>query len=166
MKFAVMGLVLMAGAAQADEAQMKAWQAQVRQVECSFAASMAKRDLAAFEQHLAGPTLFFGGGSQILEGKAAVVAAWKPFFDGPQAPFSWEPDQIAVVGDGSLGYSTGLVRDPKGELIGRFASVWRREAPGRWRIIIDRGVPLSEKDKAHPQPSGEGCRPDGERLPN
>ncbi len=62
-----------------------------------------------------------------------------------------------MVGDGSLGYSTGLVRDPKGELIGRFTSVWRQEAPGRWRIVIDRGVPLSDKDKAQPQSAGEGC---------
>ncbi len=157
MKAFAWGLALLAGGAMADEAQMKAWQAQVREAECGFAASMAKRDLPVFERHLAEPALFFGGGQQILEGRAAVMAAWKPFFEGAQAPFSWEPDQIALVGDGSLGYSTGLVRDPKGELIGRFASVWRQEAPGRWRIIIDRGVPLSDSDKAQPQPVGQGC---------
>lgn len=157
MKVMLWTLALLAGTAGADEAQMKAWQAQVREVECSFAASMAQRDLAAFERHLAEPALFFNG-PQGLQGKPAVVTAWKPFFDGPDAPFSWEPDQVSVVGDGSLGYSTGLVRSPKGDLIGRFASVWRQEAPGRWRIIIDRGVPLSEKDKAQPLPAGEGCK--------
>ena len=161
MKTLVCGLALLAGGACADEVQMKTWQAQVRQAECGFAASMAQRDLAAFERHLADPALFFSG-RQTQEGRAAVVAAWKPFFDGPQAPFSWEPDQIAVVGDGSVAYSTGLVRDPKGTLIGRFASVWRQESPGRWRIIIDHGVPLADEDKTRPQAVGDGCK----GLPN
>ena len=152
---------LLASGAWADEAQMRTWQVQVRQAECSFAASMARRDLPAFERHLAEPALFFNG-RDALQGKAAVLAAWKGFFDDPQAPFSWEPDQITVVGDGSLGYSTGLVRDPKGELVGRFASVWRQEAPGRWRIVIDRGVPLTDRDKAQAQPAGKAC----EGLPN
>jgi ketosteroid isomerase-like protein len=157
------GLLLLAtgACACADEAALKTWALQVRGAECRFAASMAQRDLAAFERHLAEPALFFDG-PQTLQGRAAVLAAWRPLFEGPQPPFSWEPDQVVAVGDGSLAYSTGLVRDPKGALIGRFASVWRQEAPGQWRIIIDRGVALTEKDKAAPQPEGQGCK----GLPN
>ncbi|HEY4083822.1 MAG TPA: DUF4440 domain-containing protein [Burkholderiaceae bacterium] len=167
MKMIGFGLMLLAASASAsasavaDEAQMKTWQMQARSAECSFAATMAKRDPAAFERHLAEPTVFFNG-RQPQEGRAVVMAAWKRFFDGAEAPFSWEPDQVVVVGDGSLAYSTGLVRSPKGELIGRFASVWRQESPGRWRIIIDRGVELTAADREKPQPMGKGC----EGLPN
>jgi len=143
-------------ASAADEAQMKTWASQVRATECAFADSMAKRDLAAFGSLLAEHTLFFGG-SGAQHGKAAVVAGWRRFYGGPKAPFSWEPDEVVAVGDGSLAYSTGPVFSPEGQLIGRFASVWRQEAPGRWRIIIDRGVALNEADRAKPPVPGKGC---------
>jgi hypothetical protein len=31
------------------------------------------------------------------------------------------------------------VRNPAGQVIGRFHSTWRQEAPGVWRIVFDRG---------------------------
>lgn len=136
--------------------QQLRWQREVRAAECSFAASMARRDLAAFERHLSPQTLFFGS-TQRFSGAAAVVAGWKGFFDGPTAPFSWEPDQVVVNLDGSLAFTTGLVRDEKGELSARFNSVWRQEAPGRWRVVIDKGQALSAADRAAPQPAGQGC---------
>ena len=149
-------LLFAAGVASADEAQMRTWARQVRATECAFADSMAKRDLAAFESLLADQTLFFGGAGP-QHGKAAVVAGWKRFYEGPKAPFSWEPDEVVAVGDGSLAYSTGPVFSPEGQLIGRFASVWRQEAPGRWRIVIDHGVALSDADRSKPPTPGKGC---------
>ena len=86
---------------------------------------------------------FFGGG-RVLRGRAEVAAGWKPFFDGAQAPFLWEPDHVEVLPDGTLALSTGPVRDPKGALIGRFNSVWRQEAPGVWRVVFDKGEPVRE----------------------
>jgi ketosteroid isomerase-like protein len=99
---------------------------------------MADRDLAAFERYLSPHTVFWTGG-KALRGKAAVVAAWTRFYEGAQAPFSWEPDEVVVIGDGSLAQSTGPVRDAAGKLIARFRSVWRREPDGRWLIVLDRG---------------------------
>ena len=71
--------------------------------------------------------------------QAAVTEAWKKFFEGPQAPFSWEPDNVLVMTNGELALSSGPVRDPSGKLVARFNSVWRQEAPGVWRIILDMG---------------------------
>jgi ketosteroid isomerase-like protein len=140
----------------ADETQAARWREQVRAAECSFASSMARRELKAFERHLAEPALFFNG-REPLQGRAAVVAGWKGFFDGAEAPFAWEPDQIVVVADGSLAYSSGPVRNTKGEPISRFFSVWRQESPGRWRIVIDRGGPLTPADRQSLQSAGKGC---------
>lgn len=121
---------------------LDALQREVWNTEVAFARSMAERDLAAFERHLSPHTVFWSGpqGSP-LRGKAAVVAAWKRFYEGAQAPFSWAPDEVVVIGDGTLATSTGPVRDPSGKLIARFRSVWRREADGRWLIVLDRGEP-------------------------
>ncbi len=115
-------------------------QRQVADTERAFARSMAERDHAAFTALLSDQALFFSG-KQVLRGKAAVAAGWKRFFEGPQAPFSWEPDQVELLDDGTLALSTGPVRDPRGQPIARFNSIWRQEAPGIWRIVFDKGQP-------------------------
>jgi ketosteroid isomerase-like protein len=111
---------------------------EVAATERAFAATMSRRDLTAFESFLAEEAVFFSG-SQTLRGRDAVVQAWAPFFDGVEAPFTWEPDQVEVLDSGTLALSSGPVRDPRGNAVGRFNSIWRREAPGAWRIVFDKG---------------------------
>ena len=115
---------------------------QVWEAEKAFARSMAKRDLVAFGRFIADDAVFFSG-TTVSHGKAAVVEAWSAFFQGESAPFSWEPDQVEVLQSGTLAVSTGPVRDPDGKVVARFNSVWRLEAPGQWRVIIDKGSPPS-----------------------
>lgn len=111
---------------------------QVAATERAFAATMARRDLEGFASFLAPEAVFFAGPTP-LRGKDAVVQAWARFYEGPEAPFSWEPDVVEVLDSGNLALSSGPVRNPKGELVGRFNSIWRREAPGTWRIVFDKG---------------------------
>ena len=113
---------------------------QVRKAETVFAKSMADRDQAAFASHVAEDAVFFGGRS-VQRGKAAVVTAWKPFFDGPQAPFSWAPAEVEVLDSGTLAMSSGPVFDPSGQRSGTFNSVWRRDKDGSWKVVIDKGCP-------------------------
>lgn len=117
---------------------------QVLATERAFAKTMADRDHAAFTRMLAKETVFFSGPKGI-RGAEAVAAAWKRFFEGEKAPFSWEPDTVHVLDSGTLAMTSGPVRDPSGRVIGRFSSVWRREAPGTWRIVFDKGCDVCEK---------------------
>jgi ketosteroid isomerase-like protein len=133
-----LGLV-MHGAAASDPQR---WQAEVLAAERAFARSMADRDLQAFGRHLSEQAVFFSGADGVLRGKPAVLAGWAAFFQGPQAPFSWDPDRVEVLPDGTLAHSSGLVRDPAGKPVARFNSVWRQEAPGAWRVVFDKGSPL------------------------
>lgn len=133
-------LVLSAGTAMAQTAPIQDWRAEVLAAERAFARSMAERDFAAFGRLVAEDTLFFAG-RDVLRGKAAVLEGWKGFFDGPVAPFSWEPDQVEVLASGQLALSTGPVRNPKGEPIARFNSIWQRQPDGRWLVIFDKGSP-------------------------
>ncbi len=137
---AVAGLLAMGGAVTAQSGMLQRWQAEVFAAERAFAQSMAERDFAAFGRHVAPDTLFFGS-QQVQRGRDAVLAAWKPFFDGPTAPFSWEPDQVEVLDAGGLAFSTGPVRDPAGKVVARFNSVWQRQGDGRWQVIFDKGSP-------------------------
>jgi ketosteroid isomerase-like protein len=125
---------------------IEALQREVWDTEVAFARTMAQRDLAAFERFLSPHTVWWSGPKgSALRGKAAVVEAWKRFYEGPQAPFSWQPDEVVVIGDGTLATSTGPVRDPAGKVVARYRSVWRREPDGRWLIVLDRGEPADSK---------------------
>ena len=123
--------------AQADVAALGT---QVRDTERAFAKTMADRDHTAFAAFLADEAVFMAD-AQTLRGKAAVAAAWKRFYDAPQAPFSWEPDRVEVLDSGTLGISSGPVRDPQGKRVGTFNSIWRRDASGAWKIVFDKGCP-------------------------
>jgi len=116
--------------------------AQVEATERGFAKTVADRDFAGFQRFLSKEAVFFTG-PQPLRGSEAVAGFWKRYFAGPSAPFSWEPDEVQVLESGTLALSAGPVRDPQGKLIGRFASIWRQEAPGVWRIVFDRGEAAS-----------------------
>jgi ketosteroid isomerase-like protein len=118
---------------------------EVARVERAFAKSMADRDFAAFMTFVSADAVFFSG-PMPLRGKAAVRDWWARYFEGPVAPFSWEPDTVEALASDDLALSTGPVREPSGKAVARFLSIWRREAPGVWRIVFDRGGPLEESE--------------------
>ena len=110
----------------------------VADTERAFARTMAERDHAAFVRFVSEEAVFFSG-TKVLRGKQQVADAWKPYYQGPTAPFSWQPEQVAVLQSGALALSSGPVRDAQGKLIATFSSIWRQEAPGVWRIVFDKG---------------------------
>jgi len=113
---------------------------ELRATELAFAKTMADRDLDAFVAFLSPEVVFFTG-ENTLRGPTVVSEAWARFFEGPDAPFSWEPDAIAVLDSGTLGFTSGPVLDAEGARIGTFNSVWRRLPTGSWQIVFDRGCP-------------------------
>lgn len=110
----------------------------VRETETGFAATMQHRDFEGFKSYLSEEAVFFTG-SGVLRGKQQVADAWKPLFEGPSAPFSWEPETVEVLESGSLALSSGPVRNANGELLGTFTSIWRLEETNKWRIVFDKG---------------------------
>jgi ketosteroid isomerase-like protein len=116
---------------------------QVVETERAFARTMAARDHAAFTSFLSKEAVFFSGETP-LRGAEAVAARWKRFYEGPAAPFSWEPEKVEVLDSGTLALSSGPVRDPSGNLVATFTSIWRLEAGG-WRIVFDKGNDVCPK---------------------
>jgi ketosteroid isomerase-like protein len=136
-------LLTLAAAASAQRLSNAELKKQVADTERAFAATMKARDHAAFTSFLSQDAVFFGGApGKVLHGKEAVANGWKPMYLQPQAPFSWEPDQVEVVESGTLAYSSGPVYDASGKVVSRFSSIWRLEAPNTWKIVFDRGSPV------------------------
>lgn len=120
---------------------------QVADTERAFARTMADRNHAAFVAFLSDEAIFFTG-PKPLHGRDEVAAAWRRFYEKPDAPFSWEPDKVEVLASGTLAISSGPVRDASGKLVATFTSIWRQEAPGVWRIIFDKGNDICDCPKA------------------
>jgi ketosteroid isomerase-like protein len=118
---------------------------EVRATELAFAKTMADRDFHAFQHFLSKDAVFFGDTS-VAHGIDQISAVWKPFFAKPAAPFSWAPDKVEVLASGDLALSTGPVY-VGGKLVGRFNSIWRRDAPGTWRIVFDKGESVCASEK-------------------
>lgn len=112
--------------------------AEVRAREIAFAKTMADRDQEAFATFISPEAIFFNG-NEAISGLDKVVQAWAPFFEGAVAPFSWHPDVVEVLDSGRLALSSGPVRNPAGEEVGRFNSIWRLDADGQWRVVFDKG---------------------------
>jgi ketosteroid isomerase-like protein len=119
---------------------------QVFAAESSFAHSMAARDIEAFASFVDPEAVFMG--RRALQGRDSIVAAWRPFFDGPQAPFSWTPEVVEVLASGTLALTSGPVRDPSGKQTGVFNSIWRRDRDGHWHVVFDKGCPVCDCEHA------------------
>ena len=135
-------LLLAAGcASMAPPADTVLLRQQVMETERAFAHTMTHRDFTTFLSFLSDEAIFFSG-ETVSRGAEAIAISWRPYFEGPEAPFSWEPDRVEVLESGSLALSTGPVYDADRKQIGRFNSIWRRESAGTWRIVFDRGSPV------------------------
>jgi len=99
---------------------------------------MSDRDHKAFVSFLSPEAVFFSGETP-LRGSDRVAEAWKPYFEGEEAPFSWAPETVEVLESGTLALSSGPVHNPAGNLMGSFTSIWRLIESGEWKIVFDKG---------------------------
>lgn len=66
---------------------------------------------------------------------------------------AWRPAFANIAAAGDMGYTFGPwefkedIKDEKPVAYGHFATVWKRQADGSWKFVIDHGV-------SHPQPQG------------
>ncbi len=70
----------------------------------------------------------------------------------PPIVLEWKPQRTMVAKSGELGFSTGPSKitpraEPGRAEFGQFFSVWRKNAEGRWQVLIDHGITM-------PQPFG------------
>lgn len=134
----LLSTLLVSGSVRAGPPDNEKLHLQVEATERAFAKTMADRDHAAFTGFLSEEAVFFDADAPLV-GKQAVAAAWAPYFDAVEAPFSWRPETVVVLESGDLAHSSGPVLNSAGERVATFNSVWRREPSGDWKIVFDKG---------------------------
>ena len=112
-----------------------------------FDEAVASMDRQRFADLVAEDAVFYS--PQPVEGRAAVVADWAPFFDPDSGVrLKWHPVAAEVAASGDLGVTRGayeITRTTEGGAVskaaGSYVTVWRRSNGGKWRALIDIGTP-------------------------
>jgi ketosteroid isomerase-like protein len=83
-------------------------------------------------------------GQPVLSGKAAIRGMLEGTMKIPGFHVTWTPDSAVVSRAGDMGYTYGTneftAPDSTGKLVttrGRYLTVWRKDADGRWRCVED-----------------------------
>jgi ketosteroid isomerase-like protein len=118
----------------------------------AFAAETAARGLDGWMDYYAADAvrLTMAGtfaDTTIVQGHGAVRRFDAGLFADPSTRLLWEPTDAGVFADGRTGFTTGrsaFVRLDGGTpadtlFAGRYVTIWRRGADGRWRVILDTG---------------------------
>jgi ketosteroid isomerase-like protein len=132
--------------------------------EKEFARSCAASGIrSAFLENLADGSIVF---------RPAPVDARSWFSDRPAPPglLTWEPRFAEISRSGEFGYTTGpwefrrdaAATDP--DSVGHYVSVWRRQADGSWRLLIDVGTthapqPAESSELSFHQPAQSVAEP-------
>ncbi len=135
-------VVMMALAAAADAGPVD----EVLATDRAFAAAaQAKGARAAFTEYADPQAVMFRAGVGPVKGLDAIAGA---FEEPPVATPVWEPEAAEASGD--LAYSWGsYVWTPvaDGPLAGKppatgyYVSIWKKQPDGRWKWVVDLGVP-------------------------
>lgn len=87
-------------------------------------------------------------GEPVLQGKAAIRRMVARGMDTPGFSVTWTPEAAVIAASGDLGYTRGTnaftVPDSTGKairIVGRYLTVWRKDADGRWRCVEDYSNP-------------------------
>ena len=128
-----------------DKAALKA---ELVRSETEFCAMAQAQGLpAAFAHFAAGDAVFFDVDPQLHRGREAVRLK---FADAPAAAvLTWKPVEADVADSGELGYTWGTYefRGPPGPDgksrvgTGHYVTIWKRQADGAWRFVLDTGNP-------------------------
>ena len=115
--------------------------------EREFMDDVARRRLEGWVDHFADSAATFPPGKLVSVGRAPIRAGMSATFADTSVHVSWFPIYATVAASGELGYTYGYYRwtgrDDKGAMAppvdGKYLTIWRRDASGRWRVVVDTG---------------------------
>jgi ketosteroid isomerase-like protein len=112
----------------------------------AFADSTAARGLDGWMGFYAADAVRLTMGAEVAQGLEAVRKFDAPLFADSSTRLLWTPTSAGVFADGRHGFTTGtslMVRTTAAQTDtvyrGAYITMWRREADGRWKVILDTG---------------------------
>lgn len=122
--------------------------------ERAFAAMASQPDKTvrdAFLAFVADDGVIFGPEGP-TNAKAAFTGMPAPPPGTPKLQLLWWPTHAEVAQSADLGWTTGPSKRVRGDQVryGQFVTVWKKQADGKWRFLIDHGTQTDEMSSLGP----------------
>jgi ketosteroid isomerase-like protein len=141
--FVLIGVVVASGSAWAADLKAERDALMKRDAEWSAVASGGK-DLEKILSFWSDDAVVIPSGQPIAEGKAAIRAFVAGALQVPGFKIQWTSEPPTLSPDGKLGYirskTAVTVNGPDGKAMtseSRSVTVWRKDADGQWRCVLD-----------------------------
>ena len=118
----------------------------VKDVEAAWIKDMATKDADKFASYLAEDASGLYPGAGTLNGKAAIKAAFAPYFADPNFSVTWESTRAMASKGGDMVYSQGTytmtMTNPKNKKKtitdkGKYLTIYTKQADGSWKVVAD-----------------------------
>jgi uncharacterized protein (TIGR02246 family) len=118
----------------------------VKDVEAAWVKDMATKDADKFASYLAEDASGLYPGAGTLNGKAAIKAAFAPYFADPNFSVTWESTRAMASKGGDMVYSQGTytmtMTNPKNKKKtitdkGKYLTIYSKQADGSWKVVAD-----------------------------
>jgi uncharacterized protein (TIGR02246 family) len=117
----------------------------IRDVDTASAQAFAAKDLNKVMAFYADDASRFPPDAPVVNGTAAIKAAWMPLLADKNFSLTSATDKVDVAKSGDLGYSQGAYTatftDPKTKKVlterGKYVTVYKKQADGSWKVVAD-----------------------------
>ncbi len=147
LRVSIVSLVVLHGVVGCAEPTPGADSGQLLQADRAFARDVAEGGSAAWVSWFAPDGAIVQEGVGEIRGGPAIAEAVS-FLDQPGVRLSWEPTRADMAASDDLGWTTGrwTFEAPDDSLgvrrnQGVYVSIWRRQADGSWKVVMDLGNP-------------------------
>ena len=112
-------------------------EATVRQADEAWAKAVASKSVEQTVAIYDAEAVTAGSAMTPARGLAAIRAMWVDVFARPDFFLTWKADKVVVTESGTIAYSSGSWRMSGPNATGPYLAVWRRQADGQWKVLID-----------------------------
>ena len=124
----------------------------IREAEIAWWKVAVAKDLERTIAFYADDAAMFPPHAPMATGKEAIRAVWSPLLTTPGFAISGQTTKVEASRGADLGYSIGIydltTPDATGKPVtdrGKYVVVWKKQADGSWKVVLDTGHPDAEK---------------------
>jgi ketosteroid isomerase-like protein len=125
----------------------------LKQLEGEFMKAAAEKGSQGYMSYYAENAVEVPNGGPLIQGKVEI-AKGMGFLDDNNNQLLWTPVGADISSSGDLGYTYGTFefhsKDKDGKPVvdhGKYTSIWKKQADGNWKVVLDMGNASSEPKK-------------------
>jgi uncharacterized protein (TIGR02246 family) len=108
-------------------------------------------DAAGMAAYYAPDARLLAENTELIQGRAAIERFWSHAIERAQAARAVRTISLdEVTSSGNLGYALGTVVvliPPGRQVTTKYATIWQRDADGRWQLAVDSSSPNPAQDR-------------------